>query len=61
MIELRKGSKVPFPEKLFEGYNKDDNILYANVNVGKIKKILSHFIDMHEENLFFILEFPTKL
>lgn len=60
MIELRKGNKVPFPEKLFEGYNKYDNILYANVNAGKIKKILSHFIDMHEENLFFILEFPTN-
>ena len=60
MIDMRQGSKVPFPEKLFEGYNKYNNILYANVNVQKIKNILSHFIDMHIEPLFFILEFPSK-
>lgn len=60
MIELRKGSKVPYPEKLFEGYNKYDNILCANVDAGKMKMILSHFIDMHTEPLFFILEMPTN-
>lgn len=61
MLKLRKGCKVPLNEKLFEGYEKKDNYIHANVDSDKIIDVLNHFIVMHEEPLFFILELPTKL
>lgn len=61
MLKLRKGNKVPLNEKLFEGYQRKENSIYANVNADKIIDVLNHFIVMHDEPLFFILELPTKL
>lgn len=61
MLVLRKGCKVPLNEKLFEGYERKENSINANVNADKIIDILNHFIVIHEEPLFFILELPTKL
>lgn len=61
MLKLRKGCKVPFNEKLFEGYERNGNIIYANVGADKIIAVLTHFISIHNEPLFFILELPTKL
>ena len=37
----------------------DDVTLMANVDVEKIKEVFQHFIVMHDEPLFFILELPV--
>lgn len=61
MLKLRKGCKVPSNEKLFEGYERKENVIYANVDADKIIDVLNHFIIMHEEPLFFVLELPSNL
>ena len=61
MLKLRKGCKVPLNEKLFEGYERNGNTIYANVDADKIIDVLKHFITIHNEPLFFIFELPTKL
>ena len=61
MLKVRKGCTVPLNEKLFEGYEKKEKYIYANVDSDKIIDVLNHFIVMHDEPLFFILELPTKL
>ncbi len=61
VLKLRKGAKVPFNEKLYEGYERKENYIYANVDTDKIIDVLNHFIVIHEEPLFFILELPTQL
>lgn len=60
MLKLRKGCKVPFPEKLTEGYEYSTSCFLANVNYDKIERLLAHFISIHDEPLFFILELPSK-
>ena len=61
MLILRKGSKVPFPEKLQEGYQiNNDYMITANVNAEKISDVVEHFICIHDEPLFFILELPSE-
>ncbi|MBQ9415089.1 MAG: hypothetical protein IJU16_08205 [Clostridia bacterium] len=58
MLKLRKGSVVPFPERLFEGFEVDGNTIIANVSADKIRALMERFIDDHREPLFFILELP---
>ncbi len=60
MLELKECCKVPFPEKLFEEYEIKNSAIYANVNTSKVLEMMKHFIKMHEEPLFFILELPCK-
>ncbi len=60
MIELKKGCHVPFPEKLFEQYEIQENAIYANVNASKVLDIMRYFIEIHDEPLFFVLELPCK-
>lgn len=60
MIELKKCCKVPFPEKLFEKYEVQENAIYANVNASKIIDVMKRFVEMHNEQMFFILEIPCK-
>ena len=60
MIELKTCCKVPFPEKLFEGYEIMDNTIVANVNASMVVDIMRYFIEMREEPIFFILEIPSK-
>ena len=60
MIELKKCCKVPFPEKLFEKYEVQENAIYANVNASKIIDMMKRFAQMHDEPMFFILEIPCK-
>ena len=60
MLELRKGNKVPFPKKLSEGYDYNAPYFTANVNSNKIEVLLKHFISVHNEPLFVILELPSK-
>jgi hypothetical protein len=51
---------VPFPEKLFEKYEVQENAIYANVNASKIIDVMKRFVEMHNESMFFILEIPCK-
>lgn len=59
MLKFRKGCKVPFPEKLSEGYEYNAPWFTANVGADKMKTLLTHFIAIHNEPLFFILELPS--
>lgn len=61
MIELKECCKVPFPEKLFEQYEVSERAIYANVNTSKVLDMMKHFVNMHDEPLFFILELPCKM
>lgn len=60
MLNLRNGSKVPFPEKLSEGYEYSEPCFTANVNADKLEAMIKHFIALHNEPLFYILELPTR-
>ena len=60
MIELKECCNVPFPEKLFEQYEVKDDAIYANVNASKVLDMMKHFVEIHNEPLFFILELPCK-
>ncbi len=60
MLKMKKACQVPLAEKLFEEYEVRDNHIAANVGVDKIEDVLKHFIAMHDEPLFFILELPTN-
>lgn len=61
MINLRKGFTVPFPDKLYEGYQVNEYSIIANVNEDKTLDVVEHFIREHNEPLFFILELPARL
>lgn len=60
MLKLKQGCTVPFPEKLSEGYTYDEPWFQANVDADKIERVIAHFISLHNEPLFFILELPTN-
>ena len=59
-MKFREGCKVPFPEKVLEGYSYEAPWFTANVDADKIPAMLEHFISIHQEPLFFILELPSK-
>ena len=61
MLILRKGCKVPFPEKLSEGYMLLNNQIVANISADKVCTAIEHFICIYDEPIFFILELPSKL
>lgn len=60
MLEMKECCQVPFPERLFEGYEVQENRILANVNASKAIDMMREFIAMHDEPLFFILELPSK-
>lgn len=60
ILKLKAGSKISSKTVLYEGYQKEVNYITANVSIDKIEGILQHFITIHEERLFFILELPAK-
>lgn len=60
MLKMKKCCSVPFPEKLSEQYEIQENRIVANVGTDKIMNMMLEFIDMHDEWLFFILELPTN-
>ena len=60
MLKFRKGCTVPFPEKIHEEYEINENSIIANIDADKIEDLLSDFIKLHNEPLFFILEIPSK-
>ena len=60
MLVFRAGCKVPFPEKILEEFMLRENRIIANISADKIKAVMEHFICIHDEPLFFILELPSK-
>lgn len=60
MLKFRKGSTVPYAERINEEYEINNNRIVANIDADKIENLLSDFIKMHNEPLFFILENPSK-
>ncbi len=61
MLNMKMGCKIAEADQLVEGYEPNGCNFIANVNVNKVESILQHFICMHEEPLFFILELPSNL
>ena len=62
MLNLVKGHRVSLVENLFESFTKlTEHHLTANVHAEKILEVFQHFIVMHDEPLFFILELPVSI
>ena len=59
-LKLKAGSKISSVSTLYEGYEVGENHITANVGIDKIEGVLQHFIVMHEEPIFFILELPAS-
>ena len=61
-MNLVKGHQVSLVENLFESFTKlTEHHLMANVHAEKILEIFQHFIVIHDEPLFFILELPVSI
>ena len=62
MLNLVKGHRVTLVENLFESFTKlTEHHLMANVHSEKILEVFQHFIAIHDEPLFFILELPVSV
>ena len=62
MLNLVKGHRVSLVENLFESFTKlTEHHLMANVHAVKILEVFQHFIAIHDEPLFFILELPVSI
>ena len=62
MLNLVKGHRVSLVENLFESFTKlTEHYLMANVHEEKILEVFQHFIAIHDEPLFFILELPVSI
>lgn len=62
MLNLVKGHQVSLVENLFESFTKlTEHHLMANVHAEKILEVFQHFIAIHDEPLFFILELPVSV
>ena len=62
MLNLVKGHQVSLVENLFESFTKlTEHHLMANVHAEKISEVFQHFIVIHDEPLFFILELPVSI
>ena len=53
MLKFRKGCTVPFPEKIHEEYEINDNSIIANIGADKIEALLSDFIKLHNDENYF--------
>lgn len=60
MLEMIKGCKVPFADKLEQQYQIQEQGMIANVGADKIQEVFEHFITLQNEPIFFILELPTN-
>ncbi len=60
MLKMKSGCFVPDPDRLEEGYTVSNGHIIANVGTDHIESMMQHFIMMHQEPLFFILELPAS-
>ncbi len=61
MINFKKGCQVPYPEKIFEQYEKSEQWYIANISTEKILDAVKEFIARQNDLVFFFLEVPSKL
>lgn len=59
-LKLKAGAEITSAVPIYEGYEIGENYITANVGIDKIEGVFQHFIVMHEEPIFFILELPTN-
>ena len=59
-MKLKVGCYVPFAERLREEYKINGDQMTANIGTDKIESLMQHFIAVHDEPLFFILELPAQ-
>lgn len=59
-LKFKAGSKISSTLPVYEGYEVGENYITANVGIDKIESVLQHFIVMHKEPIFFILELPAN-
>ena len=59
-LKLKKGVELSSQTALYEGCQISETSITANVGTDKIEDVFHHFIAMHDEPLFFILELPAK-
>ncbi len=57
---LKVGAKTTSETPVYEGYEVFENGITANVGIDKTEEVFRHFIVMHDEPLFFILELPSN-
>ncbi len=60
MLEMIRGCKVPFIDKLAQQYQVQEQGIIANVGADKMQEVFEHFITLQNNPLFFILELPTN-
>ncbi len=62
MLKMIKGSQVPSPEILSQGYEMTDRGLTANVDADNIRNIIEGFLDMNRGlPLFLFIEVPANI
>jgi len=61
MLYFKKGCKVPFPERISEGYEETSYGYIANISTEKILDVVKAFISIQKGSVFFFLELPTNI
>lgn len=60
MLKMTEGCHAPKADTLSEQYEILENKIIANVNADKIDTVIRDYINMHDDPMFFFLEFPTN-
>lgn len=62
MLKMIKGSHVPKPQMLSQGFEITDSRIIANVDADNIRKIIEGFLDMNKAlPLFMFIEVPANI
>lgn len=59
-VKTKSRIKISSVLPVYEGYEIGENHITANVGIDKIESVFQHFIVIHEEPVFFILELPAN-
>ena len=61
MLEMIGGARIPFAEKLYEGYIIRNPWIWANVNASNMINVFRHFLDAEQNQSFSLfLEVPVS-
>ena len=60
ILKLKAGAKVPFPEKLYEGFEVGKDHITANIGIDKIVAIVQDFVKTQDSPVFFFLDIPRR-
>ena len=62
MLKMVEGCQVPFPERLFEGYEMGTRYTCLHLDACRIPLAVEKFLERRRgEKVFFILELPTNI